>query len=308
METVGFIGLGVMGRPMALNLARAGRRLVVWNRTAERSRPLAAAGADVAVDTEEVFARCGLVLLMLADERAIERVLTPGTPRFARLVRGRLIVQMGTIEPAYSIGLADQVAAAGGRYVEAPVSGSRGPAEAGRLVGLLAGEPADRDRVRAAIEPMCAAVFDCGEVPMGLITKFAVNLYLITMVTGLAEAYHFAESSGVDPTLFHRIIEAGPMASTVSGAKSAKLVEGDFDVQAGLADVLKNNRLIAQAARDRGIAAPLLDVCHALYGEAVGLGHAGRDMAAVVHALRARTNALDHQPAVAARQADGVRP
>jgi 3-hydroxyisobutyrate dehydrogenase len=138
---------------------------------------------------------------------------------------------------------------------------------------------------------MCAAVFDCGTPPNALLTKFAVNLYMICMVTGLAEAYHFAESHGVDPTLLDRILDAGPMASAVSRAKSAKLAHQDFDVQAGLADVHKNTGLIAQAARTRGIASPMLDACHALYGDAVALGHPTEDMAAVIHAIRARTEA-----------------
>jgi 3-hydroxyisobutyrate dehydrogenase len=291
MEELGFIGLGVMGRPMAVNLVRAGTPLVVWNRTAERCEPPAAAGAQVAADVPEVFERCGTVLMMLADERAADEVLGRGADRFAELVRGRTVVQMATVAPQYSRGLAEDIAAAGGRYVEAPVSGSRGPAEAGRLVGMLAGDPADRARVRPLLDPLCAAVFDCGEVPGGLVTKFAVNLFLITMVTGLAEAFHFAEAHGIDPALLERILDAGPMASTVSRAKADKLVRADFEVQAALADVLKNNRLIAAAAREREVASPLLDVCHALYGEAVALGHPAADMAAVIHALRARSAA-----------------
>jgi 3-hydroxyisobutyrate dehydrogenase len=85
------------------------------------------------------------------------------------------------------------------------------------------------------------------------------------------------------------ILDVGPMASPVSRTKADKLVAGDFTVQAACADVLKNNRLIAEAARARGVASPLLDVCHALFGETVGLGHGGEDMAAVVQAIRHRS-------------------
>ncbi|MCU1346363.1 MAG: 2-hydroxy-3-oxopropionate reductase [Acidimicrobiia bacterium] len=286
---LGFVGLGVMGQPMALNLCRAGTPMVVWNRTANRCDPLAAIGALVATEAAEVFAACDVVLTMLADERATDEVLARGSDHFGELVRGRTIVQMGTVDPGYSRALANDITAAGGRYVEAPVSGSRGPAEAGQLVAMLAGDPADRARVRSVIEPMCAAAFDCGEVPAALITKFAVNLFLITMVTGLAEAFHFAESYGVSGALLAEIIDAGPMASTVSRAKSSKLAHSDFSVQASLVDVLKNNRLIAEAAQRRGVAAPLLEACHSLYREAIDLGHSAADMAAVIQALRART-------------------
>jgi 3-hydroxyisobutyrate dehydrogenase len=290
VETVGFIGLGVMGQPMALNLARAGVPLIVSNRTASRCDPVAAAGARRAADPDGVFEQAGVVLLMLADEEAIDAVLGRGTPAFASRVRGRTVVQMGTVAASYSHDLAEEVSAAGGDYVEAPVSGSRGPAEAGELVAMLAGAEPAVERVRPLLAPLCAEVFVCGPVPSALVMKFSVNLFLITMVTGLAEAFHFAEEHGADTALVERILDAGPMASAVSRAKARKLVRGDFEVQAAIADVLKNNRLIAEAARSRGTASPLLDVCHALYGETLALGHGRADMAAVIHALRARTH------------------
>ncbi|AKS32708.1 NAD(P)-dependent oxidoreductase [Mycolicibacterium goodii] len=289
MKTVGFVGLGIMGQPMALNLVWSGTPLVVWNRTLGRCLPVEAAGAHVASNVGEVFARCETVLVMLADEPAIDDVLGCRTSAFDDLVRRHTVVQMGTVSPAYSQWLAERVTEAGGCYVEAPVSGSRSPAEAGELVAMLAGAPDDCAHVREVVAPMCAAVFDCGTPPNALLTKFAVNLYMICMVTGLAEAYHFAESHGLDQALLDRILDAGPMASAVSRVKSAKLAHEDFDVQAGLADVHKNTGLITRAARTRGIASPMLDACHALYGEAVALGHPTEDMAAVIHAIRART-------------------
>ncbi|GAA3932620.1 NAD(P)-dependent oxidoreductase [Actinomadura viridis] len=288
MDTLGFIGLGVMGRPMASNLVRAGSPVVVWNRTAARCAPLAAAGATLARGPDEVFARAGVVFLMLADEAAIDAVVERGTPALASLVRGRTVVQMGTVSASYSRGLAAEITAAGGAYVEAPVSGSRGPAEAGELVAMLAGPGAAVERVRPLLAPMCAEVFVCGDVPSALLTKFSVNVFLIAMVTGLAEAFHFAEEHGVDPGRLERILDAGPMASTVSRAKSRKLARGDWDVQASIGDVLKNNRLITDAARGRGAASPLLDACRSLYAETLELGHASADMAAVIHAYRAR--------------------
>ncbi|MFC9956455.1 NAD(P)-dependent oxidoreductase [Streptomyces nigra] len=288
---VGFIGLGVMGRPMALNLARAGTPLVVWNRTPDRSAPLHKAGAHVAESPAEVFARAGTVFLMLADDTAVDAVLGRGTPDFAVRVAGHTVVHMGTTSAAYSAGLRDAVQAAGGRYVEAPVSGSRIPAEQGQLVAMLAGESDAVAAVRPLLAPMCGATFDCGDVPGALLMKFSVNLFLITLVTGLTEAFHFAGRHGLDPALLRDVLDAGPMASAVSRGKAAKLVARDFDVQAAVADVLKNNRLIAEAAREAEVASPLLDVCHALFGETVAQGHGTEDMVAVLRALEARTDA-----------------
>jgi len=229
------------------------------------------------------------VFLMLADETAVDAVLGRGTPDFAARVAGHTVVHMGTTSAEYSGSLQDDIRSAGGRYVEAPVSGSRVPAEQGKLVGMLAG---DADAVAAAgplLAPVCQETFGCGAVPGALLMKFSVNLFLITLVTGLAEAFHFADRNGLDQGLLREVLDAGPMASSVSRMKAPKLVGRDFGVQAAAADVLKNNRLIAEAARKAGLASPLLDICHALYDETVARGHGGEDMVAVVRALEART-------------------
>ncbi|WP_426570453.1 NAD(P)-dependent oxidoreductase [Streptomyces canus] len=289
---VGFVGLGVMGRPMALNLVRAGTPLLVWNRTPARCAPLRAAGAEIAASPAEVFDRAEVVILMLADETAVDEVLRRGTPDFAARVAGRTLVHMGTTSPEYSGGLRDEVRGAGGRYVEAPVSGSRVPAEQGQLVAMLAGDDDAVEAVRPLLAPMCREAFDCGDVPGALLMKFSVNLFLITLVTGLTEAFHFADRHGLDQRLLRDVLDAGPMASAVSRGKAPKLLARDFAVQAAAADVLKNNRLIAEAARKAGLASPLLDVCHALFDETVAQGHGDEDMVAVLRALESRTNGV----------------
>lgn len=287
---IGFIGLGVMGQPMALNLARAGMAPVVWNRSAAALAVLGEAGARVADSPAQVFEQARVVIVMLADEAAIDAVLGRGTPRFATLLRDRIVVHMGTTSAEYSRALEADIRAAGGGYVEAPVSGSRVPAQAGQLVAMLAGDEAVVRRVRPLLSPMCSQSFVCGAVPNALLMKLSVNLFLITMVTGLAESVHFAQRQGLDLRQLQAIVDAGPMASAVSKIKLAKLVDGDYSVQASIADVLKNNRLIAQAARDAGIASPLLDVCHALFGETLAQGHGAADMAAVVRAIQTRSS------------------
>lgn len=302
----GFIGLGVMGRPMALNLARAGVPLVAWNRTAAKAEPLREAGAVIARDVDEVFQRARLVIVMLANGEAIDAVLDRGGPAFERRVRGHTIVPMGTTSTTYSIGLGEAIRAAGGRHVEAPVSGSRVPAEAGRLVGMVAGEPGDVAEVRRLIEPICAQAVPCGAAPNALATKLAVNLFLITMVTGLAESYHFATEHGLDLAAFRQVLDSGPMASEVSRIKLGKLLARDFDVQAGVADVHYNTRLISDQAHQRGVSAPLLDVCRALFAETEELGLGAADMAAVVAALEGRTNLRPDE--VAAGQRRKARP
>jgi 3-hydroxyisobutyrate dehydrogenase len=291
-EPVGFIGLGAMGEPMALNMVKAGTSLLVWNRSPSKCEILARAGAQVAKGPAEVFARCEVVFLMLADGAAMDAVLARGERPFGDRVKGRTLVHMGTTAPSYSKALEAAVRAEGGRYVEAPVSGSRKPAEAGQLVAMLAGESGAVASVRSLLAPMCRDTIVCGPVPSALFMKMAVNLFLITMVTGLAEAVHFAERHGLDLAQLVAVLDAGPMASDVSRLKAAKLVAQDFAVQAAISNVLENSRLIAEAARGARIASPLLDVCHALYGETRALGFEGADMVAVIRAIEQRSAAV----------------
>lgn len=289
---IGFIGLGSMGEPMALNLVKAGTPLIVWNRSVSKCQILADAGASVAEIAADVFARCDIVFLMLADHAAIDTVLGRNSDAFSDRVRSRVIVNTSTVLPSYSQALEVDIRAAGGRYVEAPVSGSRKPAEAGQLIAMLSGDAVDVESIRPLFKAMCRDTFVCGEVPGALKMKLAVNLFLITMVTGLAEATHFAEKLGLDMVRFVSILDAGPMASDVSRIKAAKLIKRDFARQAGITDVLKNNTLVAVTARESNIASPLLDVCHALYGETQALGLGDEDMAAVVQAIEQRTASI----------------
>ncbi|MEV6495342.1 NAD(P)-dependent oxidoreductase, partial [Actinoplanes sp. NPDC051633] len=256
----GFLGLGVMGRPMALNLLHAGTPLVVWNRSAAATADF----PDVAASPAEVVEKADVVFMMLANGPVIDDVLSE-----LRL-DGTIIVHMGTTAPEYSAGLCRRVEAAGGRYVEAPVSGSRKPAEAGKLVAMLAGAAEDVETVRPLLAPMCHETVVCGPVPQGLLMKLTVNVYLIGTVTSLAETFHFAGAHGVDLEKLVAVLDAGQMASPISRVKARKLADRDFEAQAKLADVLYNNRLITDATQ---VPMPLLERCQALYAEAVALGH-----------------------------------
>jgi 3-hydroxyisobutyrate dehydrogenase len=280
-----------MGQPMALNLARSGVDLVVWNRTATRCDPVVAAGATLAATPAEVFATAGTTIVMLYDEAAVDAVLERGRAGFARMVCDRTLVLMGTNAPAYSQTLEAAVISAGGSYVEAPVSGSRGPAETGDLVAMLAGRDATvLDRVRALIAPMVARTVVCGAVPAALTTKIAVNTYMITMVTGLVESVHLADRSGLDRRLLAEVLLGGPLASPLLRAKLDKLLAEDYAVQAAAGDVAKNTSLITHASRSVGAATPLADECDRLYRETTDLGYGDADMLAVIRALHARTS------------------
>lgn len=286
---IGFIGLGAMGEPMALRLVNAGTPLLVWNRSPSKCDILAEAGAAVAKDPADIFAQCEVIILMLVDGAAMDVVLARGERIFADRVKGRTLINMATTPPNYSKALEADVLAAGGHYVEAPVSGSRKPAESGQLVSMVAGEPADVEAVRPLLAPMCRSTMVCGAVPNALYMKLAVNLFLTSVVTGLAESVHFTEHHGLDLAQFISILDTGPLASDVSRVKSAKLLAKDFAVQASITNVFENVRLIEGAAREAGIASPVLDVCFRLFGETQALGLGDTDMISVIRAIEQRT-------------------
>jgi 3-hydroxyisobutyrate dehydrogenase len=227
-QPVGFIGLGSMGGPMALNLAKAGTRLLVWNRSLGKAAAAAGVGAHIATDVAEVFTRTMIVILMLTDEAAIDAVLQRDEDGFESRVRAHTVVNMSTTSPVYSRALEAAIRAVGGRYVEAPVSGSRKPAEAGQLVGMLAGEAEAIEQVRPLLAPMCRETIVCGAVPEALVMKLAVNIFLLSTVTGLAESVHFAERYGLDLSQLAVVLNGGQMASAISRVKVPKLIDRDF--------------------------------------------------------------------------------
>lgn len=293
--SIGFIGLGIMGRPMALNLIRAGQTLVVWNRSREKCEPLREAGADVASSPAEVFGRSTVVILMLVNGAAIDKVLERGAPGFRAMVAGRTIVSMSSVSPEYSRALERDIKEAGGRFVEAPVSGSRVPAESGQLVAMLAGDPAVIDEIRPLLKPMCHETVFCGPAGTGLLMKLSVNLFMIVMATGLAEAVHFADRQGLDRRLLQAVLNAGPMASNYSRMKMAKMVAHDFSAQAAATDAWTNTGLISGAADRANVSAALIRQCQDLYRETLDLGHGSDDLMTVIRAIEARSDALPRE-------------
>ena len=289
-ELTGFIGLGTMGLPMARNLLGAGRQVLAWNRTASKTSKLLSEGAVAAVDVAAVFRAAGQVVLMLPDSAAVDEVLGRHSTSFDRLVRGRTVIQAGTLSPDYSLRLANDVVSAGGRHVEAPVSGSRGPAEAGQLVALVAGDPAVVDSVRPVVDAMCSSTVNCGPVPNALNMKLASNIYLLAMVTGLAKAMTYGATRGLDLEQFASALSAGPLPSALLRARARRMVDRDFTVDASVSIALQSQELIRDGDDRQPGLLPLLTVCRGLFKEAAQMGFADADIAAVLSAVEGRSN------------------
>lgn len=254
---VGVVGLGAMGEPVARNLVAAGLQVVLFNRSADKAEPFRG-HAVITASAHEVFRSSEVILLLVPGAPEIDQVLQRSDGVVRVPVRDKIVVNMATVAPGYSQSLAGAVAAQGGRYVEAPLSGSRKPAAAGELVVLTASAHEDvLDRVQPLFDAIGKQTMRCGAPPNAMRMKLANNLLLITLLVGFAEAFHFAQALGLDPERFVELVLAGPMANDVFRGKAGKLLAADFAAEAAIKNVHKDSRLISAEARRASASTPV---------------------------------------------------
>ncbi|EFY84792.1 NAD binding NADP oxidoreductase coenzyme F420-dependent, putative [Metarhizium acridum CQMa 102] len=282
---IGFLGLGRMGTPMALNLCK-NYPTTVWNRTASKYPTLADAGARIGDTPAQVAKQSDLVFTMLFDAPAIQSIFDDS---FKRAIRNKTIVNTSSVPVEFSQKLERQILSAGGSYIEMPVSGSKVPAEQGKLVGMMAGDKAVCERVRPYVQPLTSASVYCGPIGSGLKMKYAINAYLITVTAGLAEAMSLAQAQGLDLDAFSKVLAAGPLASAYSKLKVDKVLAQDWSAQAAIEDCYNSTQLIQAAATEAETKSPLVRLCGELYSQARASGMAEDDMIAVFKLLARST-------------------
>ncbi|KAM6484815.1 hypothetical protein HDV62DRAFT_356525 [Trichoderma sp. SZMC 28011] len=279
--SVGFLGLGVMGTPMALNLCRR-FPTTVWNRTASKCAALVQAGAGLGQTPAKVVEQSDVIFTMMFDGPAIRSVIDDD---FRKALRGKTLVNTSSVSVEFSQSLAKEVQEAGGKFIEMPVSGSKVPAETGNLVGMMAGDQAECERIRPFVEPITSAAIYCGPIGAGLKTKYAVNIFLITVTAGLAESMNLARAQGLNLEAFSSVLDAGPLASAYSKIKLAKMAKQDWSAQAAVKDCYNSTELIRTAAKAAEAKTPLIQVCNSLYKQAIDSGLEEEDMIAVYRVL-----------------------
>ncbi|KAH8898008.1 hypothetical protein GQ53DRAFT_742804 [Thozetella sp. PMI_491] len=264
---------------MALNLARR-FPLTVWNRTDSDAKyaPLVKAGALIGKTPVHLVEQSDVIFCMLFDGPAIESILDQNV---RKALSGKTLINTSSVSVEFSEKLDEIVRASGGSFVEMPVSGSKVPAEQGRLVGMVAGDSADAKRVLPFVEPLTTAAIYCGPIGSGLRTKYAVNLFLIAITAGLAEAMNLARAQGLNLESFGRVLNAGPMASDYSKIKIAKMLQQDWSPQAAIEDCYNSTQLIRSAAKVANTTIPVAELCSSLYCKAKGHGLGGEDMIAI---------------------------
>ena len=282
--TVAVIGAGIMGSAMARNLAAAGLTTHVWDRDTSATGPLADAGAVVAASARDAVRDAGVVITMLPTAAAVESVIFDG--RVAEtFADGSVWAQMGTIGVEATKRIADRLAAQrpGVMFVDAPVSGSKGPAEQGQLLILASGPAAAAGAVRPVFDAIGRKTVWLGEAGRGSQVKLVVNAYLSILVEGVAETMELADRLGIGHQQLAEVIEGGPLDAPLADAKFHKMDRGDFAAEFPLEWAVKDVDLVIGAAG--GQPPPMLAALSAQWHAAVAAGYGREDISAARLAL-----------------------
>jgi 3-hydroxyisobutyrate dehydrogenase len=282
---VSVLGTGLMGAGMARSLLRSGLDVTVWNRTADRAAPLAAEGAQVAGAAAEAVVGADAVITMLWDGDSVAEVMTAVLPSAPA---GVLWAQTSTVSQHDAGDRLPALAARhGARYIDAPVLGTRQPAEEGKLTVLAAGPELLRDAVAPVFAAIAArVVWVSGRPGDGTRLKLVANSWVTTIVAATAQAVAFAQDLGLDPQVFLDMVKGGAVDSPYLHVKGQAMIAGEFPTAFALNGAVKDTGVIAAAMREAGTDTALMDAVGQQFRKAAGAGHGEKDMAAVYHAFR----------------------
>ena len=283
-ERVAVLGTGIMGSAMARNLVAAGLATTVWDRSPSATAPLAEGGARAAPSAADAVADARVVITMLPTAEVVNAVMFDGGALDA-FAEGAVWAQMGTIGVADTVQIDSRLRQRRPDllFVDAPVSGSKGPAESGQLLILASGPAAAQPVLRPAFSALGRKTVWLGEAGQGSKLKLAVNAYMSTLIEGVAEALELAGRFGVDPAYLSEAIEGGPLDAPIADAKLHKMERGDFAPEFPLEWALKDVDLaLAEAG---GATLPLLAALSRQWRAAVDAGHGRQDVSAARQAL-----------------------
>jgi 3-hydroxyisobutyrate dehydrogenase len=282
---VALLGTGTMGFGMAQALLRAGLTVTVWNRNGAKAAPLSDAGARVAASVEDAIRDADVVVTMLFDADTVAEVMTDPLER--GLMQDAIWLQTTTVGVDGTERLARLAASAGVAFVDAPVLGTKKPAEDGTLQIFWAGPPALRPRLDPVLEAIGSRTVDVAEVPgPASALKLACNAWIATLTAAAAQSIALARGLGVDPQLFLEAIAAGPQNSPYAQLKGAQMIRETFEpVSFAVDGVSKDLGLIRDALGSSGLDTGLAEAVAAQFSRASQRGHGGSDMAAVLTAF-----------------------
>ena len=278
---VAFLGLGIMGRSMAVNLVKAGHEVTVWNRTSGKD----VEGARTASSPADAARGAEVVWMCVSDTKAVEKLLFGPDAVEQSLAESMIIADSSTISPSATQRFAERVKARGVDYIDAPITGSKIAAEAGSLIFMVGGDEAVLARLQPLFQAMGKQVFRMGETSKGQATKLAMNLQIALIFEGFAEALTLAAKLGVDVEKLLPLIQASMVRSGVVDYKAPFILKRDFTPNFPLRLMLKDIHLALDAAKESRVRLPGLEAVEEVYDLAAEEGHQDLDYAATLTLL-----------------------
>jgi 3-hydroxyisobutyrate dehydrogenase len=282
---VAVLGAGRMGGPIAGNLVRAGFSVTVWNRTRGRLDELVELGARRAGSPAEAVASAGVVLTMLSDGDAVAQVMSGPQGAGAAVRPGSVWVQMATVGVDWTQRLADLARERALEFVDAPVSGSDGPARDAQLVVLASGPDAMRERVQPLFDAIGRRTVWLGPAGHGTRLKVVLNNWLVSITEAMAETLALTGALGIEPERFLEAVAGGPLEAPYATSKGRAMLAGEFTPGFALRLALKDARLALDAGRDHGLELALTDALVRRWEGAMAT-HADDDLASVIDQAR----------------------
>jgi len=291
---IGVAGLGRMGSAIAARLMDVGHQVTVWNRSADKVKPLAQAGAKVAPSPAELVGQVETIITILTDRAAIAAVYEGPSGLLAGNAKGKLFIEMSTVQPETEIALAEKVRAKGATFLECPVGGTVGPARDGKLLGVAGGMAEDFALAKPLLSQMCRRVEHVGPVGAGSSMKLALNLPLMVYYQALGESYVLCRHLGLDPKWLMEFLSdtsGAPNVLKTRGTKiAAALIGGDMGPPAFDVDTIRKDLATMLAeGKARGTTLPLVEKTLAVYDDAIRDGWGKRDGAALPAYWSSRT-------------------
>jgi 3-hydroxyisobutyrate dehydrogenase-like beta-hydroxyacid dehydrogenase len=279
---IGFVGLGRMGQAMVPRLLHAGYTVTVWNRTAARAQPLLERGATLASSLAELASTSDIVLDIVYDDAAVEAIYHPETGLLSGNVAGTLFIEMSTIRPDTIQRLAPQVEARGASLLDAPVSGTTGPAREGQLMALVGGTAADLERARPVLDVLCRRVAHLGASGSGTLMKLVLNMPMAVYWQALAEALTMGTRSGLDARQMIELIEDSPAMMGALKIKKAAILEGIDEATFTISGVRKDLIAMTTTGQSLGVPMPAASASLLSFAAASAADWAERDLADLI--------------------------
>ncbi len=278
---VAFLGMGIMGRPMAANLVKAGHEVAVWNRSSGKN----VEGARTAASPADAARGAEVVWMCVSDTKAVESLLFAADGVESALADGMIVADSSTISPSATLRFAERVKARGAAYVDAPITGSKIAAEAGSLIFMAGGDAAVLARLDPLFKAMGKQVFHMGETGIGQATKLVMNLQIALIFEGFAEALTLGTKLGVDVEKLLPLVQASMVRSGVVDYKAPFILKRDFSPNFPLRLMFKDIHLALDAAKESRVRLPGLEAVEEVYDLAAEEGHQDLDYAATLMLL-----------------------